>query len=247
MIEAHLYCLISIYRHLQSAKHMSQYPPVVLFDLDGTLIDTAPDLGRALNKVLAERDVPPISIDLVRNAIGRGGRVLIERGLAFHGQAVTAEELDSLVASFLRHYRNDIATDSRPYPGAMAAVEKLKTAGASVAICTNKFEEMSLALLEELGILNEFAFVAGADTHPVRKPDAGHLTLTIEKIGANPSRAIMVGDSITDVDAARNAGMPVVGVSFGYTETPMSELDPDFLIHHMDELWPVARRVLNLK
>ncbi len=220
--------------------------PAVLFDLDGTLIDTAPDLGRALNKVLAEKDISPISIDLVRNTIGRGGRALIEHGLALNGQEVSAEELDSLVASFLTHYRNDIARDSRPYPGAMEVIKRLKHAGASVAICTNKFEDMTLSLLDQLGIIDEFAFIAGADTHPVRKPDAGHLTLTLEKIGADPTRAIMVGDSITDVDAARNAGLPVVGVSFGYTETPMKDLGPDHLIDHMDELWLIARDILNL-
>ncbi|MBZ0218257.1 MAG: phosphoglycolate phosphatase [Fimbriimonadaceae bacterium] len=225
---------------------MASSPPVILFDLDGTLIDTAADLGVALNKVLAEKDVPPISMDLVRNAIGRGGRVLIERGLALNGQQVSKDELDRLVSRFLDHYRKDIAVHSKPYPGAMEAVERLKDAGATVAICTNKMEDMSLALLAELGILDRFAMVAGADTHPVRKPDAGHLTLTIKKIGGDPARVFMVGDSITDIHAARNAVMPVVGVSFGYTETPMTDLDPDFLIDHMDELWPVARQILKL-
>ncbi len=225
---------------------MSQSPPVILFDLDGTLIDTAPDLGAALNRVLAERELPPVSTELVRNSIGRGARVLIERGMVIGGQTPGSAELDALVVRFLEHYRRDIAVHSKPYPGAMNAVTRLKEAGAKVAICTNKMEAMSLALLEELNILEEFEVVAGADTHPVRKPDPGHLTLTIEKLGCDPARAIMVGDSITDVEAARSASIPVVGVSFGYTETPMAELNPDILIDHLDDLWPAAQKLLRL-
>jgi len=226
---------------------MPQFAPAILFDLDGTLIDTAPDLGLALNRVLAQRDLAPVSVDQVRSVIGRGARVMIEQALKLHGHPAGEDELDALVADFLEHYRRDIATHSQLYPGAMDAVAQLKDAGARVAICTNKFEDMSLALLEELNILHEFEMVAGSDTHPVRKPDAGHLTLTLAKIGGDPDRAVMVGDSITDISAARNAGLPVVGVSFGYTETPMAELEPDILIDHMDELPLAAQRLIALK
>ena len=225
---------------------MSLSPPVVLFDLDGTLVDTAPDLGAAMNHVLATLDIAPLKIEYVRKSIGYGARVMIERGLALNDASASSEELDSLVDDFLVHYRRNIAANSRPYPGAMAAVSRLKEAGAKVAICTNKFEAMSLALLEELNILGEFSMVAGSDTHPMRKPAPGHLTLTVEQIGCDPSRAIMVGDSITDVNAARNAKMPIVGVSFGYTDTPMAQLEPDVLIDHMDELWPAAQHLLKL-
>lgn len=218
--------------------------PVVLFDLDGTLVDTAADLGRALNKLLDGIGLQPVAPAAIRNLIGKGGRRLIVEGLKAGGRAADETELDGYVARFLEFYRQDIASESRPFPGAEAALEDLRQAGAQMAIATNKYTDMSELLLKELGLSDYFAFIAGADTWPVRKPDPGHLTLTVERLGGAAGGVVMVGDSEPDVAAARAAKIPVIGVPFGYTEVPMHELRPDLTIGHFDELVPAIERLL---
>lgn len=225
---------------------MTSRPPVALFDLDGTLVDTAPDLTASLNEALRAGSAEQVEVSHVKNMIGRGARKLIERGMELSGQTPDETELDYLIDIFLTHYRKNMANHSAFFPGADRFMDMLTANGVALAICTNKREEMAVALMAELGMKDRFELIAGVDTHPVNKPDPGHLTLTVEQIGGDPERVIMLGDSFADVEAARRAGYPCIGVSFGYTDTPMRELEPDIVIDHYDEAWPHARRMLAL-
>ncbi len=220
--------------------------PTALFDLDGTLVDTAGDLTAALNVALEAGNAAPVSVDQVRTMIGQGARKLIARGFALANQNYGADEFEDLVGIFLDHYRANINTHSAFYPHALAMLDQLEDAGVRLAICTNKPEVMAIALMESLGHGSRFAMIAGGDTHPVNKPDPGHLTLTVEEIGGDPDRVVMIGDSFADVEAARRAGYPCIGVSFGYTDTPMHELGPDFVIDTLSEIWPHAQQLLKL-
>jgi phosphoglycolate phosphatase len=221
-------------------------PPIVVFDLDGTLADTAPDLMATLNFVLAREGLPALPVDKARSLIGAGARALLKRGFAENGRELSAARLDALFGDFLDHYRANIAVASRMFDGVAAALDNLESAGCVFAVCTNKREEFALSLLDELDARHRFRFIAGQDTFDVFKPAPRHLTETIRLAGGDPARALMVGDSRTDVDTARAARVPVVGVSFGYTDIPMAELSPDALIHHFDELPAAALPLLKL-
>lgn len=225
---------------------MPERPPIALFDLDGTLVDTAGDLTVALNVALEAGKAEQVSVDQVRSMIGQGARKLIERGFALSKIDHTGAELDALVAVFLDHYRANIDTHSVFYPNTLAMLDQLEDAGVRLAICTNKPEAMAIALMDSLGHGQRFARIAGGDTHPVNKPQPGHLTLTVDEIGGDPDRVVMVGDSFADVEAARRAGYPCIGVSFGYTDTPMHKLGPDFIVDNLDEIWPHAQQLLKL-
>lgn len=216
----------------------------VVFDLDGTLVDTAPDLVGALNVVLGERDLPHVPVEAARHLVGRGGRVLLQRGFADAGAELPAGEADALFARFLDAYRARIAQDSRPYPGVEAALDALAAAGARLAVCTNKPGAYARLLLDELAMSPRFAAVVGADDVPHRKPDPRHLLDTLVRAGGDPGRALMVGDSSADAEAARGASIPVVLVSFGYTETPAAELGADAVIDRFDDLPEAAARLL---
>jgi phosphoglycolate phosphatase len=208
----------------------------VVFDLDGTLVDTAPDLINALNVVLAREGLPPVPLDSARNMIGAGVRKLVERGLEAEGVEVTPAELARMMDDFIAHYAEHIADDSRPFEGLEAALDDLAAAGHRFAVCTNKLEWLSRRLLDRLNLSRRFAAICGADTFGVSKPDPAILRQTVARAGGDLSAAIMVGDAGTDVGVARRAGVPVIGVSFGYTEVPIADLKPDRVIHHMREL-----------
>lgn len=208
----------------------------VLFDLDGTLVDTAPDLWTALNAVLSENGYGPIPYERMASLVGQGALAMIERGLAEHGVSAERDDMKAMYASFLEHYSANIATDSRPFPGVEAALTRLTVNGNVLAVCTNKLESLSVLLLETLDMADRFAAICGPDTFGVRKPDPEHIRQTIIKAGGATDRAIMIGDSATDIDAAKAAGVPVIAVPFGYTDTPVSELGPDRIIDHFDDL-----------
>jgi phosphoglycolate phosphatase len=210
--------------------------PVIAFDLDGTLIDTAPDLVANLNAVLADQNLPPIEYEAARDMIGGGVKALLERGLSAQGVAFTPADLERLYSTFLDRYAAHIADTSRPFPGLLAALDRLAADGFLFAVCTNKLEWLSLRLIEMLKLTDRFAAICGQDTFGVPKPDPDMLRKTIRRAGGDPARALMVGDSATDIDTARAAGIPVIGVDFGYTETPMHLLNPDRLISHFEEL-----------
>lgn len=229
---------------MNTASPDALLPPVAVFDLDGTLVDTAPDLVATLNLILDREQQPPIPYDVARNLIGGGARKLLERGLEKDGVTVSPARLDALVANFIAHYAENIAHGSRPFEGTLDALDALAADGFRLAVCTNKLEWLSVRLLTELGIAQRFAAICGADTFKIAKPAPGGLIQTIRRAGGDPRRAIMVGDSATDVGAARAAGVPVICVNFGYTEIPVDQLRPDRIISHMRELPRAARDCL---
>ena len=214
--------------------------PIVVFDLDGTLAETAPDLIASLNAVLESEQVAPLHLDQARNLIGAGARALLERGLSAQGRSVSTERMEELFQSFLKHYRANICVGTHLYPGVERSLQRLKDAGFSLAVCTNKFEEPSVTLLKSLGISDFFSAICGRDTFAFFKPDPRHLTETIAKAKGDLHRAVMVGDSITDVETARAANIPVICVPFGYTDKPVEALEPDKIIQHFDELYAAA-------
>lgn len=215
----------------------------VVFDLDGTLVDTAPDLVAALNWVLAKHDRPAIGVARVRALIGNGARVMLERGFAATGGALDAPGMQAAVAEFLDYYGRHLADTSRPFPGAALTLDALKAQGCLLGVCTNKFEHLSVELLRRLDMGHYFATVCGGDTLGVRKPHGGHILGTLGRMGAPSDAAVMVGDSANDVIAARAARVPVVAVDFGYSATPAAELKPDLVIGHLSEL-PAALALL---
>ncbi|MGZ8401192.1 MAG: HAD-IA family hydrolase [Methyloceanibacter sp.] len=212
----------------------------IVFDLDGTLVDTAPDLTNALNDVLVSRGHAPVEAETIRTCVGHGARAMIEEALRRTG---AQDDVDRMLAEFLVHYEANIANDSRPFPGAVAALEALAAQGATLAVCTNKREHLSRKLLEELDLAR--AGLAGRDTFPVSKPDRGHLTGVIALAGGDPSRAVMVGDSETDLRTAKAAGVPAILVSFDYATSPLNGSAPEAVIDHFDELPARAHALLN--
>lgn len=211
----------------------------LVFDLDGTLIDTAPDLIRATNHVLGQAGLPAVPGAEIRPYVSFGARRMIERGLELNGIIRPAADVDGLFEQFIAFYAGNIAAESQPYPSLRRTLDELVCAGATLAVCTNKREDLSRQLLSELGMTQHFAAICGRDTFPVCKPHPDHLTGTIGKAGGDPRNAVMVGDSNTDVSTANAAGIPVIGVTFGYTDVPMRQLNADAVIDHYDE-FPAA-------
>lgn len=216
----------------------------IAFDLDGTLVDTAPDLVGTLNTVLVQEGLPALPMEAVRMMIGRGARVMLERGFAAAGEPLEAPRSDALMERFLEIYLDRIARESLPFPGVAEALNHLRGAGARLAVCTNKPTYLSIALLDALDLSRWFEAIVGRDTAPAAKPDARHLFAAVEQAGGHPSRALLVGDSETDINTARNAGLPIVAVTFGYTEVPCADLNPDALIDSFAELPKAAARLL---
>lgn len=216
----------------------------VVFDLDGTLVDTAPDLIGALNALLEREGLDPVPYAAARPMIGGGARLLIERGLAARGRRLTGAEVNALYADFVAHYADRIALESRPFPGLIDALNALQSGGAIFAVCTNKLEWLSRRLLDALGLDRRFQAICGQDTFGVQKPNPLALLSTIEAGGGRSDRAIMVGDSETDVVTARAAGIPVIAVDFGYTDRHVSSFAPDRVISHFKDLPGAVRDIL---
>ena len=215
---------------------MTRPARTIVFDLDGTLIDTAPDLIGSLNVLFAREGLPPVPDDEARSMIGAGVRPLIERGLAYDRREFTPAHVDGLFKDYVAHYAAHIADRSRPFPGVEAALDALARRGDRLAVCTNKLEWLSLRLLDTLKLTSRFATICGQDTFGVQKPNPEVLRRTVATAGGELAHAIMVGDSGTDIRVARAAGIPVVAVDFGYTEVPVAELGPDRIISHFDAL-----------
>ena len=210
--------------------------PTVVFDLDGTLVDTAPDLINALNFVLGREGLPAVPLKSARNMIGAGARKLLERGLEVDGRHVGPKDLDRLTNDFIDYYAAHIADESRPFEGLEDALDDLSARGCRFAVCTNKLEWLSKLLLDELGLSSRFSAICGADTFGVSKPDPAILQQTVARAGGRLASTVMVGDAGTDIGVARRANVPVVGVDFGYTDVPMADLKPNRLIGHMRDL-----------
>jgi phosphoglycolate phosphatase len=210
--------------------------PTIVFDLDGTLVDTAPDLVATLNAVLAREGYAAVAYADARTMIGGGARHMLARALARQGVAIDPAELDRLYADFIPYYAAHIADRSRPFPGLAQALDRLAAHGARFAVCTNKLEHLSVLLLERLGLAARFAAICGQDTFGIPKPDPELLRRTIARAGGTADSAVMVGDSVPDVRIARAAGVPVIAVDFGYSDVPASQLAADRVISHFDEL-----------
>lgn len=219
-------------------------PGTIVFDLDGTLVDTAPDLAAAMNHVLASFGRAAVDEAAVRDMVGHGARRTIERGLALTGGGTDAM-VEAGLPLFLEHYGANIAARSRPFDGVEPALDALAAAGVSLAICTNKPQRLAAALVDALGWGGRFAANLGGDSLPVRKPDAAHVLGTVAAAGGDPRDALFVGDSIVDVMAARAAELPVIAVSFGYSDRPVEALGADAVIDHYDELLPRIRHLVN--
>lgn len=215
----------------------------LIFDLDGTLADTAADLLAAANVALAGAGLPLLDLATDRQAAGRGGKSMIRASLARAGLPPDDARADTLYAPLLAAYEARIAEETRLFDGVERALDALAAEGWRLGVCTNKPERLALILLERLGVLGRFGAVLGADTLPVRKPDPAHLVETARRIGADPARAVMIGDTLTDLLTARAAGVPCILTSFGFAAEPLADLAPDAVIGHYDELAPTLARL----
>ncbi|HZL39127.1 MAG TPA: HAD family hydrolase [Pseudolabrys sp.] len=216
----------------------------IVFDLDGTLIDTAPDLVDTLNVVFAREGWPQVAYETARNLIGGGARAMIARGIEAEGVAVTPARLEQLFADFIAHYSEHIADRSRPFPGLTDVLDVLAADGCRFAVCTNKLERLSVRLLEQLNLAGRFTVICGQDTFGIQKPNPEVLRRTIEAAGGTLTQAIMIGDSETDIKTARAANVPVIAVDFGYSERPVSDFEPDRIISHFAQLRTAIAAIL---
>jgi phosphoglycolate phosphatase len=222
---------------------MNDFPfAIVGFDLDGTFLDTSQDLAAAVNHALAEAGRPLLTVEQVKPMIGGGAKHMLAQGMAATG-GCEPDELDRLYRLLLTYYKANISVHSKPFPGALDALDDLGARGAKVAIVTNKFESFAIKLLSELGLLDRFLTVIGGDTMgPGRaKPAADPIIEMIARCGGG--RAAFVGDSIFDIDAAKNAGVPNIACSFGFLMQPVEDLNADAVIDHYDELIPTLIRL----
>jgi phosphoglycolate phosphatase len=208
----------------------------VVYDLDGTLIDSARDMGVAVSAVLADHGLPPISDQDARQFMGEGSKITMRRAFAKNGRTLSDEEASAVTREFVRYYEKDPVHYTIAFDGVAEVVQRLDRLGLRQGVCTNKFEKSARMILKGLSLMPPIADVAGADTFPVRKPDPNHILLLIDKIGGNRQRAVMIGDSIHDVEAAHGAGLPAVLVSWGYTARPARELGADAVIDRFDAL-----------
>jgi phosphoglycolate phosphatase len=220
---------------------ITHHKPLLVFDLDGTLAETAGDLIATLNVILTREGLHPLPMETARPMIGAGMRTLIKRGFSADGVTLSDEKLEDLFYAFLTHYDEHIAELTHLYPGVVAALDRFEAAGWDFAVCTNKLEKTSVHLLTKLGIADRFKAICGQNTFAVCKPNGDALKLTIERAGGTVTSAVMVGDTKTDIDTARNAGVPVIAFTFGYTDQPIANYAPDRAIDHFDALWDAVQ------
>lgn len=220
---------------------MNVFPfDIVVFDLDGTLADTAPDLTAALNHSLRQLGRAPVPEASVRHMVGQGARALLGKGLAATG-GMTEALVEQGFPIFLDYYERHICEGSRAFPGLERALDELAALDVKLAVCTNKLEGLSRKFLDAIGWSLRFDALVGGDTVGTRKPDPAPLIEAIARCGGG--RAAFVGDSITDTMTGRNANVPTVAVSFGFSDRPVAELGADQLIDHFDQLLPSLREL----
>jgi phosphoglycolate phosphatase len=208
----------------------------VIYDLDGTLIDSAKDMQMAVSNVLADHGLPAVSEDDVRIFMGQGSKVTMAKAFAKYGKTLDEATLSAVTKEFVRYYEADPISHTVAFQGVADVVAHFARLGLKQGVCTNKFETPSRMILEHLKLMPPIADVAGADTFPVRKPDPKHILMLLARMGGDPKRTVMIGDSIHDVEAAHGAGLPAVLVSWGYTVKPASELGAEAVIQRFDAL-----------
>lgn len=216
---------------------------IVVFDLDGTLVDSAGDLINTLNKVIEREGLQPIGRDYVGHLVGQGALRMLDKAYQHHGLSLDETTRSRLLADFLSVYEDHIANETRAFDGVVDVLDNLRADGWTLAVCTNKYEGLSRKLLGALELDHYFAAICGSDTFSVRKPDPGHLFGTINKAGSDRSRAIMVGDSATDINTAKAAGIPVIGVTFGYSDVLISDLEPDHIVSHYKDMMDAIGKI----
>jgi phosphoglycolate phosphatase len=216
----------------------------IVFDLDGTLVDTAPDLVRALNEVVEPEGLEPVPVADVRAMVGRGARVLIERAYAAQGRHLQSDDVDAHVRRFIEVYRGGIADRSQPFVGCIEALDGLKAAGARLSVCTNKPSELADLLLRELDMERYFDRIVGPERAPAKKPDAAHLFASVD---TGAKRIVLVGDSEPDATCAKAAGIPCILMAHGYSEIPVGTLGADRLLESFLELPDALEAVLTLR
>lgn len=218
--------------------------PTIVFDLDGTLVDTHPDLIGTLSWLLEAEGLDPVDLEQAKNLIGHGMKPMIEKALKLQGRGGTQSEIDTVYARYVEAYERRIADDSRPYPGIVAALDRFAAEGMRLAVCTNKLHRLAVKLLDALDLSRRFDVITGFDTYPVRKPHPDHLLFTIRDAGGDPRRAVMIGDSETDIRTAQAAGVPVVAYSGGYTAIPLPALNPDVILDDYKDLAATVEHLL---
>lgn len=216
----------------------------LIFDLDGTLVDTAPDLMGATNHALSLIGRPAIGMDQVRHMVGHGARALIERGIAATGDSVDDVTVTKMHAALLDYYADHIADESVIFDGLLDVLHMARDAGLKLGVCTNKVEGLSHKLLRELKMADFFGAVVGGDTLPIMKPDPAPYREVARRLGVDASNTIMFGDSETDIRTAQNTGVPVIAVTFGYTPHPVQTYNPTYVISHYDQAWEIVAKYL---
>jgi phosphoglycolate phosphatase len=214
------------------------------FDLDGTLVETAPDLIGALNTVLVEQGLPPVPMASARHLVGSGVRVMLEHGFAEAGAGFDAGAQGPLMDRFIDIYLDRIALESRPYPGVVETLEAFARDGARLVVVTNKRTDLSLALMQALDLTRLFGAIVGPDLVSARKPSGAHLREAVATVGGDPARVVMTGDSYPDLAAARALGVPIILTSFGYTDPPARDLGADAVIDDFADLPATINRLI---
>jgi phosphoglycolate phosphatase len=210
--------------------------PTIVFDLDGTLVDTAPDLVDTLNVIFAQEGFAPLAYEEARNFVGGGARLMIARGFKAQGRVLSPNKLKQLFKDFIAHYSEHLTDRSLPFPGVADTLDVLAARGCNFAVCTNKLEALSVRLLGKLELSDRFVAICGQDTFGIQKPDPEILRRTIGAAGGRLETTVMIGDSVTDIRTARAAGVPIVAVDFGYSERPIVEFGPDRIISRFSQL-----------
>ena len=224
--------------HLFDAATSGPSRRTIVFDLDGTLVDTAPDLAGSLNHCLSRIGFPPLPLEIIRPHAGHGAQAMLREAYRLVERPLGAEELAEQTACFLQHYEAHIAVESALFPGGLAMLDRLSEAGLTLAICTNKTERLARRLLDEMELATRFSAICGGDTFSARKPDPIHLLGTIEQAGSQAASAIMVGDTNTDILAARAAGVPSILVLFGYDPGSEARSGATRSIERFEDLTP---------
>lgn len=214
----------------------------IIFDLDGTLIDTADDLINTLSWLMQQEGLPAIDISQATSLIGAGIKPMIAKALKAHSRD---HHLDQVYAIYLKKYEEDMVLKSKPYPHIISQLQRFQAEGFRLAVCTNKLEYLARIMLDKLDMTRYFHAITGSDTFAFKKPDARHLLETIAKAGGNPQKSVMIGDSKTDISTAKNANIPVIGYLHGYTDIPLQDLAPDIISDNYATLFEDCVALLN--
>ncbi|HLY04167.1 MAG TPA: HAD-IA family hydrolase [Rhizomicrobium sp.] len=221
------------------------HTPALVFDLDGTLVDTAPDILGALNFVLQREGRRPVTRADLRHLVGHGARTMFAEALAITGGPLPEERVVTLIDDYIAHYRAHIADESRPFPGVPETLAHFVQTGARLGVLTNKPQELAVPLLETLGLAQYFAAIHGAGRFSWSKPDARVFHHVVDEMGGGGAGALMIGDSTTDAKTARAADVPVILLTYGYTPDPVETLGADAIADNFAELPNLVARLLD--